>query len=220
MNKNSKNHILNKINNNSVYLAKKLGIGKNDADTLLSDVFPMIKRKYDMLRQKSSLVAQNEKSIMQIILHDEVPVVFQNYALTNLQHNEEILAILISYISEQMSVSAAKQFIENNFEQDEDTLAQGLSEELGVSKANLKDFKTKVIPEIKKFTISMYRRKLREQENIDKADSFMQFVIDNIFIDEFENHPFVRSFTDKNNRAILPPKAKNIAAKLISAWLK
>ncbi len=66
----------------------------------------------------------------------------------------------------------------------------------------------------------MYRRKLREQDNIDKADNFMQFVIDNIFIDEFENHPFVRSFTDKNNRAILPPKARNIAEKLISTWLK
>ena len=220
MNKNSKDHIFFQKNKNPASLAKELDIGKNDADTLLSDVFPMIKRKYDMLRQKSSLVAQNEKSIMQIILNDEVPVVFQNYALTNLQNNEEILAILISYISEQMSVSAAKQFIENNFEQDEDTLAHRLSEEMGVSKANLKDFKAKVIPEIKKFTISMYRRKLREQDNIDKADSFMQFVIDNIFIDEFENHPFVRSFTDKNNRAILPPKAKNIAAKLISTWLQ
>ena len=220
MNKKSKNHIFSQKNKNPASLAKELDIEKNDADTLLSDVFPMIKRKYDMLRQKSSLVAQNEKSIMQIILNDEVPVVFQNYALTNLQNNEEILAILISYISEQMSVSAAKQFIENNFEQDEDTLAHRLSEEMGVSKANLKDFKAKVIPEIKKFTISMYRRKLREQDNINKADSFMQFVIDNIFIDEFENHPFVRSFTDKNNRAILPPKAKNIAAKLISTWLK
>jgi len=220
MHKNSKNHIFSQKNKNPASFAKELDIKKNDADTLLSDVFPMIKRKYDMLRQKSSLVAQNEKSIMQIILNDEVPVVFQNYALTNLQNNEEILAILISYISEQMSVSAAKQFIENNFEQDEDTIAHQLSEEMGVSKANLKDFKAKVIPEIKKFTISMYRRKLREQDNIDKADSFMQFVIDNIFIDEFENHPFVRSFTDKNNRAILPPKAKNIAAKLISTWLK
>ena len=220
MHKNSKNHIFSQKNKNTASFAKELDIEKNDADTLLSDVFPMIKRKYDMLRQKSSLVAQNEKSIMQIILNDEVPVVFQNYALTNLQNNEEILAILISYISEQMSVSAAKQFIENNFEQDEDTLAHRLSEEMGVSKANLKDFKAKVIPEIKKFTISMYRRKLREQDNIDEADSFMQFVIDNIFIDEFENHPFVRSFTDKNNRAILPPKAKNIAAKLISTWLK
>ena len=220
MHKNSKNHIFSQKNKNPASFAKELDIKKNDADTLLSDVFPMIKRKYDMLRQKSSLVAQNEKSIMQIILNDEVPVVFQNYALTNLQNNEEILAILISYISEQMSVSAAKQFIENNFEQDEDTLAHRLSEEMGVSKANLKDFQAKVIPEIKKFTISMYRRKLREQDNIDKADSFMQFVIDNIFIDEFENHPFVRSFTDKNNRAILPPKAKNIAAKLISTWLK
>ena len=220
MHKNSKNHIFSQKNKNPASFAKELDIEKNDADTLLSDVFPMIKRKYDMLRQKSSLVAQNEKSIMQIILNDEVPVVFQNYALTNLQNNEEILAILISYISEQMSVSAAKQFIENNFEQDEDTLAHRLSEEMGVSKANLKDFKAKVIPEIKKFTISMYRRKLREQDNIDKADSFMQFVIDNIFIDEFENHPFVRSFTDKNNRAILPPKARNIAAKLILVWLK
>ena len=205
---------------NIAYLIKELGIEKNNADTLLSDVFPMIKRKYDLLRQKSSLVAQNDKSILQIILNDEVPVVFQNYALANLQNNEEILAMLISYISEQMSVSAAKQFIEKNFEQDEDALVHRLAKEMGVSKSSLKAFKAKVMPEIKKFTIAMYRKKQRERGDIDKADSFMQFVIDNIFIDEFENHPFVRSFTDRNNRAILPPKARNTAVKLISVWLK
>ncbi|MCP4366902.1 MAG: hypothetical protein GY797_02125 [Deltaproteobacteria bacterium] len=220
MDKNSKKHIFTGKDKNPAYIAKALGIAKNDAVTLLSDVFPMIKRKYDLLRQESSLVAQNEKSIMQIILNDEVPVVFQNYALANLQNNEEILAILISYISKQMSVSAAKQFIEKNFEQDEDSLVQRFAEEMGVSKAYLKDFKAKVIPEIKKFTIVMYRRKMPEQQDIDKADSFMQFVIDNVFIDEFENHPFVRSFTDKNNRAVLPPKARKIAVKLISVWLK
>jgi hypothetical protein len=220
MDKMSNNHIFAGKNKSPAHLAKELDIAKNDAVTLLSDVFPMIKRKYDLLRQKSSLVAQNEKSIMQIILNDEVPGVFQNYALANLQNNEEILAILVSYISEQMSVSAAKQFIEKNFEQDEDTLVQRLAVEMGVSKAYVKDFKAKVIPEIKKFTITMYRRKLREQGNIDKADSFMQFVIDNVFIDEFENHPFVRSFTDRDNRAILPPKARNIAVKLILVWLK
>ena len=220
MDKNSENHLSVGKNKNSAYLAKELGIKENDADALLVDVFPMIKRKYDLLRQKSSLVAQNEKSIIQIILNDEVPVVFQNYALANLQNNEEILAMLINYISEQMSVSAAKQFIEKHFEQDEDTLAHRLAEEMGVSKSNLKDFKAKVIPEIKKFTITMYRKKPRNQGHIDQEDSFMQFVIDNIFIDEFENHPFVRSFTDRNNRAILPPKARNIAIKLISAWLK
>ena len=220
MDKNSKNHLFTGKNKNPAYFAKELGIEENDADALLSDVFPMIKRKYDLLRQKSSLVAQNDKSIMQIILNDEVPVVFQNYALANLQNNEEILAMLMNYISEQMSVSAAKQFIEKNFEQDEDTLAHRLAEEMGISRSYLKDFKAKIIPEIKKFTIAMYRKKLREQGDIDKADSFMQFVIDNIFIDEFENQPFIRSFTDKNNRAILPPKARNIAVKLISVWLK
>ena len=220
MDKNNKNHLFAKKNINPAYLIKELDIEKNDADTLLSDVFPMVKRKYDLLRQKSSLVAQNDKSIMQIILNDEVPVVFQNYALANLQNNEEILAMLIHYISEQMSVSAAKQFIEKHFEQDEDTLAHQLAEEMGVSKSYVKDFKAKVISEIKKFTIAMYRKKLREHGHIDKADSFMQFVIDNIFIDEFENHPFVRSFTDRNNRAILQPKARNIAVKLISVWLK
>ena len=220
MDKNSKNHLFAGKNENFAYLVKELGIEENDADVLLSDVFPMVKRKYDLLRQKSSLVAQNEKSIMQIILNDEVPVVFQNYAFANLQNNEEILAMLINYISEQMSVSAAKQFIEKHFEQDEDTLAHQLAEEMGVSKSHLKDFKAKVIPEIKKFTVAMYRNKLREQGHIDKEDSFMQFVIDNIFIDEFENQPFIRSFTDKNNRAILPPKARNIAVKLISVWLK
>jgi len=220
MDKNSENHLSVEKNKNSAYLAKELGIKENDADALLVDVFPMIKRKYDLLRQKSSLVAQNEKSIIQIILNDEVPVVFQNYALANLQNNEEILAMLVNYISEQISVSAAKQFIEKHFEQDEDTLAHRLAEEMGVSKSNLKDFKAKVIPEIKKFTIAMYRKKPRNQGHTDQEDSFMQFVIDNIFIDEFENHPFVRSFTDRNNRAILPPKARIIAIKLISAWLK
>ncbi|MBW1820674.1 MAG: hypothetical protein JRI92_02755 [Deltaproteobacteria bacterium] len=220
MDKNSENHLSVEKNKNPAYLAKELGIKENDADALLVDVFPMIKRKYDLLRQKSSLVAQNEKSIIQIILNDEVPVVFQNYALANLQNNEEILAMLVNYISEQISVSAAKQFIEKHFEQDEDTLAHRLAEEMGVSKSNLKDFKAKVIPEIKKFTIAMYRKKPRNQGHTDQEDSFMQFVIDNIFIDEFENHPFVRSFTDRNNRAILPPKARIIAIKLISAWLK
>ena len=220
MDRNSKNHLFAGKNKNPAYLAKELGIEKNDADTLLSDVFPMIKRKYDLLRQKSSLVAQNDKSIMQIILNDEVPVVFQNYALANLQNNEEILAMLINYISEQMSVSAAKQFIEKHFEQDEDTLARQLSEAMGISKSYVKDFKAKVMPKIKKFTITMYRKKPRNQGHIDQEDSFMQFVIDNIFIDEFENHPFVRSFTDRNNRATLPPKARNIAIKLISVWLK
>ena len=220
MDKNSKNHLFAGNNKHIAHLAKELGIEKDDADTLISEVFPMIKRKYDLLRQKSSLVAQNDKSIMQIILNDEVPVVFRNYAIANLQNNEEILVMLINYISAQMSVSAAKKFIEKHFQQDEDILAHRLAEEMGVSKTCLKDFKVKIIPEIKKFTIAMYRKKLREQGHIDKADSFMQFVIDNIFIDEFENHPFVRSFTDKNNRAILPPKARNIAVKLISVWLK
>jgi len=107
MDRNNKNHLFAGKNENLEYLVKELGIEENDADALLSDVFPMVKRKYDLLRQKSSLVAQNDKSIMQIILNDEVPVVFQNYAFANLQNNEEILAMLINFISEQMSVSAA-----------------------------------------------------------------------------------------------------------------
>ncbi|MDY6789654.1 MAG: hypothetical protein SWH54_00110 [Thermodesulfobacteriota bacterium] len=220
MEKTSRDHFFAGKNINPAYFTKELGIDKNDADTFVTDVFPMIKRKYDLLRQKSSLVSQNDKSILQIILNDEVPVVFQNYALANFRHNEEILAMLISYISEQMSVPAAKQFIEKHYQQDEDTLIHWLAEEMGVSKSYLKDFKDKVIPQIKKFSIAMYRKKLREQGHIDKEDRFTQFVIDNIFIDEFENHPFIRSFTDKNNRAILPPTARDIAVKLISVWLK
>ena len=220
MDENSKNSLFTGNNKHIAYLAKELGIKENNAATLLSDVFPMIKRKYDLLKRKSSSSAQNDERIIQIIINDEVPVVFKNYAIANLQNNEEILVMLINYLSDQMSVSAAKQFIKKRFEQDEDTLAQELSEEMGVSKSHVKDFKTKVIPKIKKFTIAMYREKLRKQGHIDKADSFMQFVIDNIFIDEFENHPFVRSFTDRNNRAILLPKARNIAIKLISVWLK
>jgi len=207
-------------NENITFLENELGIEKNTAHILLFDILPMLKRKYDLLQTQSGSPELNENNSMRLILNEEVPNVFQNYALANLQNNKNILIYLIKQISEQMSDSAAKEFIEKHFEQDEDTLANQLAGEMGVSKSNIKDFKTKVIPRIKKFTISMYKEKLRKQNHIDKADSFMQFVIDNIFIDEFENHSFIRSVTDRTNRAILPPKAKNIAIRLISVWLK
>lgn len=207
-------------NENIAFLEKELGIEKNIAHTLLFDALPMLKRKYDLLQYKSGSHELDENSNMRLILNEEVPNVFQNYALANLQNNKNILIYLIKQISEQMSDSAARKIIEKHFEQDEDTLTNQLAGEMGISKSHIKDFRTKVIPRIKKFTISMYKKKLRKQNHIDKADSFMQFVIDNIFIDEFENHPFVRSVTDESNRAILPPKAKNIAIRLISVWLK
>lgn len=65
----------------------------------------------------------------------------------------------------------------------------------------------------------MYKKKLQGKDPKNDIASFKQFVIDNVFIDEFENHPFIRTATDKSNRAILLPKAKKIALKMITAWM-
>ena len=65
----------------------------------------------------------------------------------------------------------------------------------------------------------MYRKKVQTENPKNDIAGFKQFVIDNVFIDEFENHPFIRTTTDKTNRAILPSKAKKIALQMITDWM-
>ena len=65
----------------------------------------------------------------------------------------------------------------------------------------------------------MYRNKIRNGDTLDNSEKFNQFIIENVFIDEFENHVYIRSATDKNNRAILLPEANTIAMSMITAWM-
>ncbi len=67
--------------------------------------------------------------------------------------------------------------------------------------------------------MSMCRKKLADKKQVGNFEGFVEFIIDNVFIDEFENYPYIRSATDETNKAILPPKAKEIAIKMISIWI-
>jgi hypothetical protein len=60
---------------------------------------------------------------------------------------------------------------------------------------------------------------VQSREPIEDSKAFNQFIIDNVFIDEFENHPYIRSVTDKNNKAILLPETKSVAMQLITTWM-
>ncbi len=65
----------------------------------------------------------------------------------------------------------------------------------------------------------MHRNKIRNGDTLENPETFNQFIIENVFIDEFENHVYIRSATDKNNRAILLPEADTIAMNMITAWM-
>jgi len=94
-----------------------------------------------------------------------------------------------------------------------------LAVQLGIRSSHMHEFRSKIIPRLKKHTKTLYQKKLKSRDPHNGIAEFKQFVIDNVFIDEFENHPFIRSATDESNRAILLPKAKKIALQMISAWM-
>mgnify|MGYP006953449215 CR=1 FL=1 len=64
----------------------------------------------------------------------------------------------------------------------------------------------------------MCQNKVRQNDADADSATYNQFIIDNVFIDEFENHPYIRSVTDEDNRTILLPGAKDVATQMISAW--
>ena len=69
-------------------IAKQLGIGLEDADTLVSDIIPMLKRKFKLLSRKSKSSQSGTDTHLTNILNKELPKVFTNYALTKLRNNK------------------------------------------------------------------------------------------------------------------------------------
>jgi hypothetical protein len=65
----------------------------------------------------------------------------------------------------------------------------------------------------------MYRNKVSENGDIDDREGFNKFIIENVFIDEFENHVYIRSATDDKNRAILLPEADVIVHQMLEMWM-
>ncbi|MGD2272372.1 MAG: hypothetical protein PVI06_18365 [Desulfobacterales bacterium] len=200
-------------------LAKKLGINLDDADTLVTDIIPMLKRKYDLRVDKLGASASKKENDLKILLDKELPRVLSNYGLVKLRNNKAVLIHLVKEISPDITDLRAKQFVDLLAYQSTKLLADELASQLGIRSNHLNEFQSKIIPRLKKYTKTMYQKKLDSKNAKNDMADFKQFVIDNVFIDEFENHPFIRTATDKNNRAILLPKAKKIALKMISAWM-
>jgi hypothetical protein len=200
-------------------IANQLGIGLDDADTLISDIIPLLKRKFKLLSGKSKSPQSGIENTVASILDEELPKVFTNYALTKLRNNKAVLIYVVKNISPDITDLRAKQLVDVQVYQSAKILAEKLAAQLGIRTNHIHQFRSQIVPKLKKHTKNMYKKKLQGKDPKNDIDGFKQFVIDNVFIDEFENHPFIRTATDKSNRAILLPKAKKIALKMITAWM-
>jgi len=198
--------------------AKTLRIEMEDTQTLVADIMPMLKRKFDLLAQAPD-GGDNVEKRLQMILHKELDVVLSNYGLSQLKSNKIVMYFVLKKIVPDMTDQRAKQLVKKQFNHSDQSLADQLAEKLGIRDTQVKHFITKVLPKLKKHTKSMYRNKIRSGDTLDDSETFNQFIIENIFIDEFENHVYIRSATDKNNRAILLPEADKIAKNMITAWM-
>jgi hypothetical protein len=200
-------------------IAKQLGIGLDDADTLVSDIIPLLKRKFKLLSGKSNYSQSGTEKYLTSILDEELPKIFTNYALTKLRNNKTVLIYVIKNVSPDITDLRAKQLVDLQVYRSSKILAEQLAAQLGIRTTHIHEFRSQIVPKLKKHTKNMYKKKLQGKDPKNDIAGFKQFVIDNVFIDEFENHPFIRTATDKSNRAILLPKAKNIALKMITAWM-
>jgi hypothetical protein len=200
-------------------IAKQLGIGLDNADTLVSDIIPMLKRKFKLLSRKSKSPQPGTENNVTSILNNELPKVFTNYALDKLRNNKTVLIYIVKNISPDITDLRAKQLVDRQVYESTKILAEELAAQLGIRATHIHEFRSQIVPKLKKYTKNMYKKKLQGKDPKNDITGFKQFVIDNVFIDEFENHPFIRTATDKSNRAILLPEAKKIALKMITAWM-
>jgi hypothetical protein len=199
--------------------AHLMGINNDEADTLVREILPVLKRKYELGRQNSADDRSSE-NLVSDLLKQEIPNVFANYALKHLETHKQILFFLVKKIAPELTDLRVKQLVDLQRNASDKTLADHLAAHLGIRETHLKHFKSKVIPKLRKYTKAMYRKKLENQELIEDAEAYNDFIIENVFIDEFENHPYIRSVTDERNRAILRPEARSIAIEMILGWMR
>jgi hypothetical protein len=200
-------------------LAGHLGIDPEDAETFAADIVPFLSRQFALLTHAAPPSEPVENRI-QTILREELPRVLSNYALDDLKANKSVVVFLVKLLVPELTDLRVKQLVDRQAGQADQPQADQLADHLGIRTEQVQHFKDKVIPKLKQYTKAMYRRKVQSREPIEDSNAFNQFIIDNVFIEEFENHPYIRSVTDKNNKAILLPEAKSVAMQLISAWMK
>ncbi|MGB5618677.1 MAG: hypothetical protein WBM78_17670 [Desulfobacterales bacterium] len=199
-------------------LAGHLGIDPEDAETFATEIIPFLNRRFALLTHAATSDEPVENRI-QTILQEELPRVLANYALDDLKANKGVMLFLAKLLAPELTDLRVKQLVDRQAGQADQSLADQLADNLGIRTEQTQHFRDKVIPKLKQYTKAMYRKKVQSREPIEDSKAFNQFIIDNVFIDEFENHPYIRSVTDKNNKAILLPETKSVAMQLITAWM-
>ena len=202
----------------SVPLAEELGISEDDADTLLNDVVPILKRKLNLAAVEAGSSTIDVQMAKELV-NDDVPKVLANYALIELKHQKSFLIFLAKKLFGLTDLRARK-LIDKILNQSTADLAAQLASQLGIHPTNSQKFIKTIIPKIRDYAKSMLRKKLQTEQTIEDPEEYYQFIVDNVFIDEFENHPFIRSTTDASNRAILNPEALDTAFLLLGAWTR
>ena len=202
----------------SVPLAKELGISEDDADTLLNDVIPILKRKLELAAVEAGSSTIDVQMAKELV-NEDVPKVLANYALTELKHQKSFLIFLAKKLFGLTDLRARK-LVDKIANQSTADLAEQLASQLGVHPSNSQKFVKTIIPKIRDYAKSMLRKRLQTEQSIEDPEKYYQFIVDNVFIDEFENHPFIRTTTDATNRAILNPEALDTAFLLLSAWTR
>lgn len=199
-------------------MAIEVGIDEDDAVTVLNDVMPILKRKLELAAAKTGSSTIDVRRAKKLI-NDEVPKVLSNYALTHLKNNRKFLSFLVKRLFG-LTDKQARKLIDKIKKQSPRALAEQLAAQLGIHPTEIQTFTKKIIPKIRSYSKSMLRKKLENERSIEDPEKYYQFIIDNVFIDEFENHPFIRSTTDASNQAILNPEALDTAYQLLGTWAK
>ncbi|MFZ0241300.1 MAG: hypothetical protein WAL90_06595 [Desulfobacterales bacterium] len=199
-------------------LAGHLRIDPEDAETFATDIIPLLTRKFALLSRAAPAGEPVENRIDKI-LEEELPRVLSNYALDELKTNKSVMLFLVKLLAPELTDLRIKQLVDRRAVPADQLLADQLADQLGIREDQIEHFREKVVPKLKQYTKSMFRRKAQNKEAIEDPVAFNQFIIDNVFIDEFENNPYIQSVTDRNNQAILRPEAKSVALQLISAWM-
>ena len=203
---------------NLLKAAKRLSVSGDELETLLDDVVPILKRKLDLLLHQSAGNDQLEDDLA-AVLEDELPKVLANYGLEHIKSNKNAILFVVKQMGSDISDLRIKKIVDRCISHSDQNLADQLAAELGIRDEHMKHFKSSVLPKLKKHTKAMYRNKVSENGDMDDREGFNKFIIENVFIDEFENHVYIRSATDDKNRAILLPEADAIVHQMLEMWM-
>lgn len=199
-------------------VARRLTISAEELETLMDDIVPMLQRKLELMPHRSEGNNHLEIDIAAVI-EKELPTVLANYGLEHIKSNKNVMLFVVKQMVPNITDLRIKRIVDRSVSHSDRNLADQLAAELGIRGEHIHHFKSTVLPKLKKHTKSMYRNKVREGETIEEQEAFNRFIIENVFIDEFENHVYIRSATDEKNRAILLPEASAIVHRMLETWM-